>query len=128
MADFTNRINAINDPLKRWLQTQIQSDFIPGLFDYQNMFKSLTSAPFTKQPGGGVGSLRARNDQTMSQMLPGEAPLVAGAADQKNMFSDMLNQATGLSWALRAMQDEIKAARTRLDTSNSGGLFGLLGI
>lgn len=128
MADWTQGIRDVTGGVGQWAKSNLLSDFTPGLFDYQNMFKSMMSAPFTKQPGGGVGSTRARNDQTMSQMLPGKAPLVAGAADQKNIFADLMSQQATSNWQLLAMLDQLKAARTNLDTSNSGGLFGLLGI
>jgi hypothetical protein len=128
MADWTTGIRDVNEGVGRWARSNLFSNFVPGLFDYQNMFKSMMSAPMTKQPGGGVGSMRARNDQTMSQYLPGQAPLVAGAADEKNIFADLMSQKASSNWRLLSMLDELKAARTRMDTAGGGGLFGLLGI
>jgi len=93
----------------------------PGLFDTTNMFRSMMTAPFQKQAGGGVDNLGYRNQLIAQQVNPARGQLASSGLELANTFAKLL---TGNAASLTNINTMIQKGRN----SNSGGLLGILGL
>lgn len=70
----------------------IQAGAYPGLSDLNTTFQALMQAPFSREPGGGVQNVQAKQRMQAPQMQSGRGQLAMQAGDLSNVFANILTQ------------------------------------